>query len=67
MISLLLEEEGYETEVKENLGGTLVNYEALRKGDTQSYVEYTGTIYSQILKKPPLEEWDPEVVYNESQ
>ncbi|WP_269849347.1 glycine betaine ABC transporter substrate-binding protein [Methanosarcina horonobensis] len=51
MVSLLLEEQGYETEVKENLGGTLVNYEALKKGDIQSYIEYTGTIYSQILKK----------------
>lgn len=67
MVSLLLEEEGYETEVKENLGGTLVNYEALKKGDIHSYVEYTGTIYSQILKKPPLEEWDSAVVYNESE
>jgi osmoprotectant transport system substrate-binding protein len=67
MVSLLLEEQGYETEVKENLGGTLVNYEALKKGDIQSYIEYTGTIYSQILKKPPLEEWDPEVVYEESE
>ncbi|AKB77677.1 L-proline glycine betaine binding ABC transporter protein ProX [Methanosarcina horonobensis HB-1 = JCM 15518] len=67
MVSLLLEEQGYETEVKENLGGTLVNYEALKKGDIQSYIEYTGTIYSQILKKPPLEEWDPAVVYEESE
>ena len=67
MVSLLLEEHGYETEVKKNLGGTLVNYEALKKGDIQSYTEYTGTIYSQILKKPPLEEWDPAVVYNESE
>ncbi len=67
MISLLLEEHGYETDVKENLGGTLVNYEALKKGDIHSYVDYTGTIYSQILKKPPLEEWDPELVYNESE
>jgi osmoprotectant transport system substrate-binding protein len=67
IVSLLLEEKGYETDVKENLGGTLVNYEALKKGDIQSYVEYTGTIYSQILKKPPLEIWDPEVVYNESE
>lgn len=55
------------TEVKENLGGTLVNNEALKKGDIQSYVEYTGTIYSQILKKLPLEEWDPAAVYNESE
>lgn len=67
MVSLLLEEQGYDTEVKENLGGTLVNYEALKKGDIQSYIEYTGTIYSQILKKLPLEEWDPEVVYEESE
>lgn len=67
MVSLLIEEQGYDTEVKENLGGTLVNYEALKKGDIQSYIEYTGTIYSQILKKPPLEEWDPEVVYEESE
>jgi osmoprotectant transport system substrate-binding protein len=67
MVSLLLEEQGYETEVKENLGGTLVNYEALKKGDIQSYTEYTGTIYSQILKKPPLEDWDPAVVYEESE
>jgi osmoprotectant transport system substrate-binding protein len=67
MVSLLLEEQGYETEVKKNLGGTLVNYEALKKGDIQSYTEYTGTIYSQILKKPPLENWDPAVVYNESE
>lgn len=67
MVSLLLEERGYETEVKKNLGGTLVNYEALKKGDIQSYTEYTGTIYSQILKKPPLENWDPAVVYNESE
>jgi len=67
MVSLMLEEQGYETDVKENLGGTLVDYEALKKGDIQSYVEYTGTIYSQILKKPPLEEWDPRVVYEESE
>ncbi len=65
IISLLLENQGYKTEVKENFGGTLVNYEALRKGNIQSYVEYTGTIYSVILKKPPLKEWDPEEVYRE--
>ncbi|MGV8077619.1 MAG: glycine betaine ABC transporter substrate-binding protein [Methanosarcina sp.] len=67
MVSLMLEEQGYRTDVKENLGGTLVNYEALKKGDIQSYVEYTGTIYSQILKKPSLKEWDPAVVYEASE
>lgn len=63
MISLLLENKGYKTEVKENYGGTLANYAALREGDIQSYVDYTGTIYSVILKKPPLKVWDPEKVY----
>ncbi|MGB9929642.1 MAG: glycine betaine ABC transporter substrate-binding protein [Methanosarcina sp.] len=67
MVALLLEEQGYKTDVKENLGGTLVNYEALKKGDIQAYIEYTGTIYSQILKKPALENWDPAVVYKESE
>jgi osmoprotectant transport system substrate-binding protein len=65
MISLLLENEGYKTEVKENFGGTLVNYAALKEGDIQSYVDYTGTIYSVILKKPPLKEWNHEEVYRE--
>jgi len=67
IVSFLLEDKGYKTDVKENLGGTLVNYEALKKGDIQFYIEYTGTIYSQILKMPPLQKWDPAVVYNESE
>jgi osmoprotectant transport system substrate-binding protein len=65
IISLLLENQGYKTEVKENFGGTLVNYEALKEGDIQSYTDYTGTIYSVILKKPPLKEWNSEKVYRE--
>jgi osmoprotectant transport system substrate-binding protein len=65
MISLLLEEQGYKTEVKENFGGTLVNYAALKEGDIQSYTDYTGTIYRVILKKLPLKEWDSEKVYRE--
>jgi osmoprotectant transport system substrate-binding protein len=67
MLSLLAEEEGYATEVKENLGGTLVNYEALKKGQISAYPEYTGTAYSVILKEPTLDVWSPEVVYDESE
>ncbi|MCL7475284.1 MAG: glycine/betaine ABC transporter substrate-binding protein [ANME-2 cluster archaeon] len=67
MISLMLEEHGYETDVKEGLGGTFVNYEALKQGQVNTYVEYTGTAYSQILNKPPLEVWDPQVVYEEAE
>ncbi len=67
MTSLILEEYGYETEVKEGLGGTFVNYEALKQDQIHAYAEYTGTAYSQILKKPALSVWDPEVVYNETE
>jgi osmoprotectant transport system substrate-binding protein len=65
MIALLLEDNGYNAEVKSGLGGTLVNYEALKQGEIQTYVEYTGTAYNVILKKPALESWDPDVVYAE--
>lgn len=67
MISVLLEEHGYETDVKEGLGGTFVNYEAMKQGQVNAYVEYTGTAYSQILNKPPLDVWDPQVVYEEAE
>lgn len=67
MAALMLEDAGYETDVVEGLGGTFVNYEALKKDEINTYVEYTGTAYSQILKKPPLEVWDPEVVYTETE
>ncbi len=59
MIALLLEDNGYNAEVKESLGGTLINYEALKKGQIHAYVEYTGTAYNVILKLPALENWDP--------
>ena len=34
---------------KENLGGTQVCYEALKKGDIDMYVDYTGTLYCDLL------------------
>ena len=67
MAALMLEDAGYETDVIEGLGGTFVNYEALKKDEINTYVEYTGTAYSQILKEPALEVWDPEVVYSETE
>ncbi|KPU63986.1 glycine/betaine ABC transporter substrate-binding protein [Thermococcus sp. EP1] len=66
MIALLLENNGYKAEVKEGLGGTLVNYEALKKGQIHIYVEYTGTAYNNILKLDPPENWDPDYVYEKS-
>ncbi|MEG1642014.1 MAG: glycine betaine ABC transporter substrate-binding protein [Synergistaceae bacterium] len=44
------------------LGGTQVCFGALKKGDIDMYVEYTGTAYSDTLKHPPIS--DIEKVYN---
>lgn len=45
---------------KFNLGGTLVCYNALKRGGLDVYVEYTGTALTTILKAPP--EYDPQQV-----
>ncbi|MBN1134755.1 MAG: glycine/betaine ABC transporter substrate-binding protein [Methanosarcinaceae archaeon] len=67
MTALILEDAGYDTDVKQGLGGTFVNYEALKGDQINAYIEYTGTAYSQILKLPQLEDWDPQVVFNETE
>jgi osmoprotectant transport system permease protein len=36
-----------------NLGGTLVCYNALKRGGLDAYVEYTGTALTTILHEPP--------------
>ncbi|ADI75054.1 Substrate-binding region of ABC-type glycine betaine transport system [Methanohalobium evestigatum Z-7303] len=66
MLSILLEDNGYNTEVEQGLGGTFVNYEALKQGQIDAYVEYSGTAYSQILKKPSPDTWDPQMIYEET-
>jgi len=38
---------------------------SLKKTDIDAYIEYTGTAYNVILKLPPLEQWNPEQVYQE--
>lgn len=50
MISQLLESKGFVVERKFNLGGTLVCFEALKKGEIDIYPEYTGTITREILR-----------------
>ncbi|WP_407355128.1 glycine betaine ABC transporter substrate-binding protein [Methanolobus sp. WCC5] len=62
MTAIVLEDAGYETDVKQGLGGTFVNYEALKAGQIHTYAEYTGTAYSQILNLEQLEDWDRQVV-----
>lgn len=50
ILSILLEENGFQVERKFNLGGTAVTFEALRTGAIDLYPEYTGTIAAEILK-----------------
>jgi osmoprotectant transport system substrate-binding protein len=63
MIAHLTRANGLQADVKESLGGTMINYEALKKGNIDAYVEYTGTAYNVILKLPPLEQWNPDDIY----
>ena len=64
MISLLLEQGGYETDIKTNLND-LTLFEAIKRGDIDIYVEYTGTAYSEVLKLPEPETYDPDEIYND--
>jgi osmoprotectant transport system permease protein len=51
-----------QVERKLNLGGSQVAFSALKTGDIDMYVEYTGTGLVNILNQPPQS--DPEMVYN---
>ncbi len=51
IISLILEDAGFQVDRKFNLGGTAVSFEALRNNAIDIYPEYTGTIASEILKQ----------------
>lgn len=52
-----------EVEVKDNLGGTQVCYEALKKDEIDMYIDYTGTVYVSLLNHQVKS--DMEAVYNE--
>jgi osmoprotectant transport system permease protein len=47
---------------KINLGGTQVCFGAMKSGNIDMYVEYSGTAYGDILKYPPISDVDK--VYN---
>ncbi|MEH7502057.1 glycine betaine ABC transporter substrate-binding protein [Neobacillus drentensis] len=51
-----------QVERKLNLGGSQVAFSALKNGDIDMYVEYTGTGLVNILKKKPQS--DPDAVYD---
>lgn len=64
MVSALLEEKGFDTEIKSGMNDATL-FEGIKKGQVDIYVEYTGTAYSQLLKLPPLDVWEPARVYSE--
>lgn len=45
---------GVAVERRLNLGGSFVCDRAIRSGEIDVYVEYTGTAYTAILKRPPI-------------
>jgi osmoprotectant transport system permease protein len=48
-----LEAAGFTVDRRLNLGGTSLCHEALRAGQLDLYVEYTGTALTDVLKRPP--------------
>jgi glycine betaine/choline ABC-type transport system substrate-binding protein len=53
IIAQAIEKSGVAVDRRLNLGGTFVCDRALRAGEIDVYVEYTGTAYTAILKHPP--------------
>ncbi len=61
LLSVYLEDKGFETKVSE-LGGTMLCFNALDKGEVDMYIEYTGTLYGAIFKQEEI--LSPEDTYN---
>lgn len=55
-----------DVQVKEGLGGVFVLQEAMKKGDIDLYVEYTGTGYQNVLKEEYRTGMSPDEVFNET-
>ncbi|MGI8436582.1 MAG: glycine betaine ABC transporter substrate-binding protein [Chthoniobacterales bacterium] len=49
-----LQSHGIDAEHRQGMGGTIILWEALRRGQIGCYPEYTGTIAEEILKNPQL-------------
>lgn len=47
-----LERAGLEVEVAQSLGSTVV-FDALAHGDVDAYVDYSGTLWANVMKRPP--------------
>jgi len=58
IVAQQLENAGIPVERKLNLGGTFINHEAMKAGQLDVYVEYTGTAYSAVLQLPTISDPD---------
>jgi osmoprotectant transport system permease protein len=54
IVSAHLESRGFVVDRRLNLGGTSLCHEAVRSGQLDVYVEYTGTALADVLKRPIL-------------
>ena len=61
LLAQSLEREGLPVTRRLNLGGSFICDRAIRSGDIDAYVEYTGTALAAILKQPIVK--DPDVVF----
>ena len=53
LVAQAIEAAGLRVERRLNLGGTFICDRALRSGDIDAYVEYTGTAHAAIFHEPP--------------
>ena len=60
LLAQTLERRGIPVTRRLNLGGTFICDSAIRSGDIDAYVEYTGTALTAILKQPVVK--DPDVI-----
>jgi len=58
LIAQTLERHGISVTRRLNLGGTFICDRAIRSGDIDAYVEYTGTALTAILKQPVIKDPD---------
>jgi glycine betaine/choline ABC-type transport system substrate-binding protein len=61
LLAQTLERRGVAVTRRLNLGGSFICDRAIRSGDIDAYVEYTGTALAAILKQPIVK--DPEAVF----
>ncbi|MGK7950908.1 MAG: glycine betaine ABC transporter substrate-binding protein [Xenococcaceae cyanobacterium] len=57
------QETNLQVERRFNLGGTFIAHEAVKAGEIDGYVEYTGTAFTGVLKQQPIS--DAKAVYQQ--